>query len=481
MAHPTVLTIDPAKGIYRKIRASLTFGVIVANRSMFPRELVKQGRADVLAVLRELGHNAIVLSENDSEYGSVSNLSDAKKCAELFRKHEDEIDGVIVTLPNFGDEKSVANALRLSKLDVPLLIQAEPDEPNKMRVGLRRDSFCGKISVCANLNQYGIPFTLTKTHTCSVKGDQFKREVADFAAICRVVNGLKGARLGAIGTRPADFNTVRYSEKILERAGISVEPLDLSEVIGRVRAMKTDKAVTQKIEFIRNYVDTVAIPSESLEKIAKLSMVVEQWVQANDLDAVAFQCWTAIEEYLGVAPCTALSIMSSGLIPAACEVDITGSLTMLALELASGASAAILDWNNNYGGDPNKAVVFHCSNLPGDWLINPKMRAHFAESFKPGTSYGPIYGQIAPGPLTYARISTSDATGNMTFYAGEGKFTEQSLETFGAYGVIEIPELQELLRKICKNGFEHHVAMTRGNCAEIIKEAFANYLGMQQI
>jgi L-fucose isomerase-like protein len=479
MTHPTVLTVDLAKGLYRKIRTPLTFGIVIGNRGMFPRELVKQGRSDVLGVLKELGYNAIVLSENESEYGSVANLSDAKKCAELFREHKDEIDGIIIVLPNFGDEKSIANTIRLSKLDVPVLVQAEPDEPNKMKVGLRRDSFCGKISVCANLNQYGIPFTLTENHTCSVKGDQFRRELSNFAAICRVVNGLKGARLGAIGTRPADFNTVRYSEKILELAGISVEPLDLSEVIGRVKAMKDDEAVTQKVEFIKTYVKTTAIPFETLEKIAKLSIVVEQWVEANDLDAVAFQCWTAIEEYLGVAPCTALSMLSSKLIPGACEVDVTGTLTMLALQLASGTSTAILDWNNNYGENPSKAVVFHCSNLPADWLINPKMESHFATSFKPGTSYGPIFGQIAPGPFTYARISTSDTTGNMKFYVGEGKFTDDPLETFGAYGVIEVPELQGLLRKVCKSGFEHHVAVTRGNFAEVLRESFANYLGMQ--
>jgi L-fucose isomerase-like protein len=479
MSRPTALTLDPTRGLYRKLRTSMTFGVIIGNRSMFPRELVRQGREDALSVLNELGHKVIVLSEKDTEYGSVSNFVDAKKCAELFRKHKDEIDGIIITLPNFGDERSIANALRMAKLDVPVLVQAEPDEPDKMRVGKRRDSFCGKISVCSNLNQYGIRFTLTKTHTCSVKGDEFRSEIAKFVAVCRVVNGLRGARLGAIGARPADFNTVRYSEKILERAGVSVEPLDLSEVIGRVTAMQTDDVVTQRMEIIKKYVNTSGIPSESLERIAKLAIVVERWVQANDLDAVAFQCWTAIEEYLHVAPCTAMSLLSSGLIPAACEVDVTGSLTMLALQLASGTSSIILDWNNNYGNDPNKAVAFHCSNLAAEWLINPQMKAHFAESFKPGTAYGPIYGRIAPGPITYARISTSDTTGSVTCYVGEGKFTEEPIETFGGYGVIEIPELQQLLRKICTNGFEHHFAVTRGNVAGILQEAFVNYLGMQ--
>jgi L-fucose isomerase-like protein len=458
---------------------SMTFGLIIGNRSIFPRKLVKQGRDDILEVLIALGHKPIVLSEEDSQYGSVENFADAKKCAELLRKHADEIDGIIVTLPNFGDEKSVANAIRLSGLNVPVLIQAEPDDPERMKVGERRDSFCGKISTCANLHQYGIPYTLTRTHTCSVKGDQFKDEIDNFAAVCRVVNGLRGARLGAIGTRPAAFNTVRYSEKILERAGISVETLDLSEVIGQAKAMEVDEAVTRRVEGISAYTDTGTIPVESLEKIAKLAIVVERWVEANDLDAIAFQCWTAIEEYLGVVPCTVLSILTNGLIPAACEVDVTGALSMLALQLISGTPAAILDWNNNFGDSLDKAVVFHCSSLPADLLTNPKMGVHFSESLKPG--YGVLLGRIPPGPFTFLRVSTSDETGDLTFYAGEGKFTDDPLETFGGYGVIEVINLQGLLRGVCIAGLEHHFALTRGKVAQILREAFVGYLSITPI
>jgi L-fucose isomerase-like protein len=479
MAHPTTLVTDSGKGLLREIRASMTFGVIVGRRAMFPRELAKHGRDDIMSVLRGLGHTVITLTEEDSEYGSVENFADSKKCAALFRHYKDEIDGIVVTLPNFGDERSIANAIRLSGLNVPILVQAEPDEVHRMKVGQRRDSFCGKISVCANLNQYGIPFTLTRSHTCSVNGDRFRDEVAFFAAVCRVVNGLRGARIGAIGARPAAFNTVRYSEKILERFGMSVETLDLSEVVGQVAAMEADEAVTGRMEFIRSYTDSHAIPLESLQKIAKLSLVVERWVRDNELDAVAFQCWSAIEEYLGVAPCTVLSILTSGLIPAACEVDVTGALSMLALQLASGTSTVILDWNNNFGDDPNKAVVFHCSSLPVSWLVSARMESHFSASFKPGSGYGAIHGRIAPGPFSFTRISTRDETGQLAFYVGVGRFTDDPLETFGGYGVIEVEKLQELLRMICVEGFEHHFALTRGNVTEILKEAFIRYLGMQ--
>ena len=477
MTSPFIVSKDPKKGLTREIRNSLTFGVIVGNRPFFPDALAKKGHDDIIEVVESLGHQVIILSEEETPFGTVKTHDDAKKCADLFRFNAHKIDGIIVTLPNFGDEKSIANTIRWADLQVPILIHAESDDPNLMRIGERRDSYCGKISVCSNLRQYNIPFSLTNSHTCPVNSDAFKNDVKTFSAICRVVNGLKQARIGAIGARPAAFNTVRYSEKLLETAGISVETIDLSEIFGQVKALKTDDRVKQRMDIIKSYVQIGdAAPSGSLEKLAKLAIVVEQWIEENELDAIAFQCWTAIEEYLGIAPCAMLSILSNNLIPAACEVDVTGALTMLALELASGSNAALLDWNNNYGDDPNKAVAFHCSNLPADMLENPTMDAHFSESFKKDTAYGAIFGRISPGPFTFARISTDDLVGEIMFYTGEGEFTNDELETFGGFGVIEIPNLQDLIKQICVSGFEHHFAATRGDVAYIVAEALENYL-----
>jgi len=477
MRHPTVLVKDPVKGLMRKIRDSLTFGVIVGNRGSFPDDLAKKGRDDIVQVLKSLGHETIVLSEKDTPFGTVMTHQDARTCSELFKKNADKIDGIIVTLPNFGDEKAVANTLKWANLDVPILIHAEPDDSKYMQQGMRRDSFCGKISVCSNLNQYGIPFTLTTNHTCSIDGDLFKEDLKEFSAICRIVNGLRGARIGAIGARPAAFNTVRYSEKLLEIAGISVETLDLSEVIGQVQALEMNDDIKKRMDAIKSY---VAIgdqaPVGSLEKIAKLSIVVEQWIEDFELDAIAFQCWTAIEKYLGVAPCVILSILSNKNIPAACEVDVTGALSMLALTLASGSAAALLDWNNNYGDNPDKAVAFHCSNLPADLLINPTLDAHFSKNFEANTGYGTVSGRIRPGPFTFARISTDELNGEIVYYTGEGDFTDDELTTFGGYGVMEILGLQDLLKMICLGGFEHHFAATRGEVAHIIEEALETYL-----
>jgi L-fucose isomerase-like protein len=459
-----------------------TFGVLVGNRGFFPAALAQQGREEVLGVLEGQGYKAICLTPQDTKFGVVETLQDSRACAELFRKHREEIEGILVTLPNFGDEKSVANTIRLAGLEVPVLVHAFPDEPAKMMMGGRRDSFCGKISACNNLWQYGIHFSLTREHTVAPSSEAFREDLRDFAATCRIVKGLRNLRVGVIGARPAAFNTVRFSEKLMERAGISVETLDLSEVIGRVARFKpNDPAVKAKLEGIQGYVSTKGVPDASLLKMAQFGVVVDDWMRANDLAGTSVQCWTAMEEFFGVVPCTLMSLMSNNLLPSACETDMVGMVGMYVLQLASETPSAIVDWNNNFGGDPDKAVIFHCSNLPKHFFEDFKMdfQEIIATSVGKDSTFGTVVGKLKAGPLTFCRVSTDDLHGRMRAYAGEGEITPDSLQSFGGYGVVRIPRLQALLQFVCKNGYEHHVAVNRSHYGRAVVEALGNYKGWE--
>jgi L-fucose isomerase-like protein len=289
-------------------------------------------------------------------------------------------------------------------------------------------------------------------------------------------------RVGMLGARTSAFTTVRFSEKLLERQGISVETLDLSEVIGRVdRLGDDDPEVTAKQQSIDAYVDTRHIPATSIVKMAKLGVVVDRWMSASALDATAVQCWTALEEYFGVAPCTLMSMASNSLMPSACETDIAGTVSMYALALASGEPSALVDWNNNYGKDPDKAIVFHCSNLPKKVFVDVKPRmehmAVHSATIPDDQTAGTIFGRIQEHPFTYLRVATDDFQGTLHAYLGEGAFTADPLSTFGGYGVVRVPRLQELMRFICKSGFEHHVAINQANVAGAVYEALSTYLG----
>ena len=474
----------------------ITLGLIVGNRGFFPAHLCNTGRATVLKVLQEEGINVVALTPEETTYGSIESLADAQKCADLFRRHRSEIDGVLVTLPNFGDERAIANALRWAELGVPVLIHAFADEPAKMGVADRRDSFCGKMSACNNLRQYGIKYSLTSLHTVDPESASFRADLHQFASVCRVTRGLKNARIGAIGARPAAFNTVRFSEKLLERAGMSVETLDLSEVFGRTERLDDNAAVVRaKLDAIGAYISTAGVPQPALVKMAKLGAVIDEWMAAQNLSASAIQCWTSLEEYYGVVPCTVMSMMSNGLIPSACETDIAGTVAMMALAYASGKPSAIVDWNNNYGEDPDKAVIFHCSNLPKDIFVaegdvaaaGGVIRADdipvmdfqeiIAGTVGKASTFGTVAGRVKGDPFTYLRISTDDLNGRIIGYVGEGTLTNDPLKTFGGYGVVHVPQMQKLLAYICENGFEHHVAMNLSQTGPAIQEALGKYLG----
>jgi L-fucose isomerase-like protein len=459
-----------------------TLGIIVGNRGFFPAHLCESGRKDILRVMEEEGIETIALPIDATKFGAVESYADAQKCASLFRSRRDEIDGVLVTLPNFGDERAVADTLRLSELNVPVLVHAFNDEADKMTIQYRRDSFCGKMSVCNNLRQYGIRYSLTRLHTADPSGESFREDLRRFAATCRVVRQLKNARIGALGARPAAFNTVRYSEKLLEASGISVETLDLSEALGWVRSMKdSDKPVQDKLSSITGYTTVSGIPNESLMKMAKLGVAIDRWVHEKNLSATAIQCWTALEEFYGVVPCTLMSMMSDSLMPSACETDVAGLVGMYILQSASNKPAALLDWNNNYGNDPDKGVVFHCSNLPKSFFSSQKMdyQEIIAGTVGKENTFGTIVGKIAPGPFSYCRVSTDELRGRMTSYVGEGEFTTDRLDSFGGYGVIAVPRFQALLQYICRQGLEHHVAATRAKVADAIEDALTTYLGWE--
>jgi L-fucose isomerase-like protein len=463
-----------------KHRAASTVAVIIGNREFFPDQLVAEARQDVVRLFDASGVRPLMLSDGETKLGGVETHADARKCAELFQRHRDEIIGLLVVLPNFGDEKGVADVLKLSGLNVPVLIQAYPDDLNQLGVARRRDAFCGKISVCNNLVQAGIKFTLTEKHVTALDSDSFRDDLQRFLAVCRVVRGLRRVRLGAVGARPGAFNTVRYSEKILERHGISVTTVDLSQILGDAGKLKAeDPAVLAKLDEIRAYAPAPGVPLEKLTQMARLGVVLSRWMEANALDATAIQCWTSVQQNFGCNVCTVMSMMSERLMPSACEVDVTGVLTMYAMQLAANSPAAIVDWNNNYGDDEDKCALFHCGNWAKSFLPDIKIASApiLGSTIGISNTYGALEGRTPAGPLTYGRITTADAEGCIRAYIGEGELTDDELNTFGTRAVAHVPRLQRLLRYICTQGFEHHVVMTRSKTAAVLAEAFGNYLG----
>ncbi len=460
------------------------FGIIIGTRAYFNSELAKDVRKEILRIMDECGYDYVILPEDATITGSssIETLEDGMLVAEQFKANREKIDGILVCLPNFGFEIGIINAINEANLNVPVMVQAYDDYNDKVDLDSRRDAFCGKISVCNNLYQYGIPFSDTTLHTYDIYSPMVKADIQKFAGICRVVNGLRHCRLGQIGTRPLGFNTCRASEKLLQRSGITTVPVDLSEILAAAeKVSEDDPKYLEKIQQVSAYAKVPESYAEKLKIQVKFGVAVENWIEKERIDAVAIQCWDSLEQNYGCAACVTMSMLSDKLLPAACETDLAGAISMYALTLASEKPAALADWNNNFADDRNKCVCTHCGNFPKGFIGHNDLKLGplgvLGRTLGKINTFGAVYAKVAGGDFSFFRISTDDPKGTIKAYLGKGEITEDPYGMDGCIAVTKVNNLQKLMKHICHNGFEHHVGLVRSDVVDIIQDAVENYLG----
>lgn len=459
------------------MKQKVTFALAFANRGFMPGELVVEARKDMIKAVTDAGYSYIAMDEQCTRYGGIETRDEGLLYAKWLKEHEGEYDGVIFSMPIFADENGAVMALQ--DAGVPILMQAYPDEIGKMDFKHRRDAYCGKFSVTDVFTQYQVPFTVLKPHVVHPLSDAFQQNIEDFAAICRVVKGMKQFNIGCIGARTTAFKTVRFDEITLQKYGINVESFDLSEVIWKVQHLADDDAaVMAKKERLEGYTDFSNVPEASKTTLAKLFVVIDGYVKQYHLDALTLRCWNEIETILRVCPCVLLSELNDRGIVASCEIDMCSALTMRAMSLASGEPTAVLDWNNNYGDDENKVILFHCGPVAQTLMAGKgTVTAHkMFEKCDPGSGWGTNEGRIKAFPTTISNCQTKD--GQIVIYASEAKFTTDPIEEefFGCAGVCEIPDLQNKLIRLARGGFKHHTSVGVGHMKDILKEAFTTYL-----
>jgi len=455
----------------------MTFALCFSNRGFMPGELIYNAREDMVKAVTAAGYDYIMMDADLTRYGGVETRDEGRLYAEWLAKYRGRYDGVIFSMPIFADENGAIIALQ--DAGVPILMQAYPDEIGKMDFQHRRDAYCGKFSVTDVFCQYNVPFTVLKPHVVHPLSDKFQENLRDFAAICRVVNGMKRFNLGCIGARTTAFKTVRFDEIALQKYGINVESFDLSELFAKVKDKKNDDpAVSAKIQRLKNYSDFSLVPKENMYTLAKVSVVIDQYIKEYRLDALALRCWNEMETYLRICPCVLLSELNDRGIVASCEIDVCSAVTMRAMSLASQGATAVLDWNNNYGEDENKVILFHCGPVAQSLMTGRgTVTEHkmFAKS-DPGSGWGSNEGRIKPMPITISNCQTKD--GKIIVYVSEGKITDDVIERefFGCAGVAKIDDLQNKLIKLARGGFKHHTSICEGHYKEVLKEAFTTYL-----
>lgn len=460
-------------------RKPSTFALFFGNRGFFPASHMERAREELPRVLQSWGYDVVMMPADATRYGAVETVAEGEAYARWLRAHRGKYDGVILSLPNFGDENGAVAALR--DAGVPILIHAYPDELHAMGPDMRRDSFCGKFSIMDVFYQYGIKFTALKPHTVSPASERFRENVAYFDTVCRVANGMSRFVLGAIGARTTPFKTVRIDELALQKHGITVETLDLSSVIARAKSVDVgSEAFQAKATKLRGLTRWNGVPEEAFATIAKLGVVLDEIIDECHLNALALRCWIELQEQLGISPCLLMGDLNDRGLPSACEVDVGSAVAMHALGLASGRPTACLDWNNNYDDDENKCILFHCGPVPPTLMTEPGLvvdHSILATTLGPDRSYGPNVGRIAPVDLTFGNMLTD--SGRLRFYFGEGRITDDPIDKdfFGVAGVAQIENLQDVFLYVGRHGHRHHVNITPGHHAAAIREALADYRG----
>jgi L-fucose isomerase-like protein len=463
--------------IAMKPRFALFFG----NRGLFPASLLMSAREDMARVLGDMGHETLMLDAQVTRHGAVETPAEGAIYARFLKAHEGKYDGVVVCLPNFGDENGTVAALK--NAGVPILIQAYPDDLDKMSLAQRRDAFCGKFSIMDVFHQNGIKFTALKPHTVAPTSQTFAQNIDVFDRVCRTVNGMRNMAVGAVGARTTAFKTVRYDELALQRHGITVEAFDLSDIFARMKTVdETSSAFQEKSTKLKAYSDFSGVSVDAFCKIVQLGVVLDLLVEEYGLSAIGLRCWMEMQQQLGISGCVLLSEMNDRFIAGSCEVDVCNAVVMHALSLASGCAAACLDLNNNYGDDEDKCILFHCGPVPQSMMAKKGRvvgHAIIENSIGPECLYGCNVGRIKATPFTFSSMMTE--SGKLKFYAGDGEFTQDPIpqEFFGCAGVAAIPRLQDVLLYIGKHGHRHHVSVTPGHVIEPLQEALVNYLGYE--
>ena len=456
----------------------ITFALCFGNRGFMPGELILGARKDMAEAVIKAGYDYIMMDEAATRYGAVETRDEGRLYAKWLADNKGKYQGVIFSMPIFVDENGAAEALR--DAGVPILMQAYPDEIGKMDFKHRRDAYCGKFSVTDVFMQYHIPFTVMKPHVVHPLSDIFAQNLADFAGVCRVVNGMKRFTVGCIGARTTAFKTVRFDEIALQKYGITVESFDLSEFVYKVQNMPDDApGLKERADRFKEYTDFSEVPDKNMLTLTKISLIIDEYIKEYHLDAITLRCWNDMETILRVCPCVLLSELNDRGIVASCEIDLCSAITMRAMNLASGKPTTVLDWNNNYGDDENKVILFHCGPVPQSLMSGKGIVTEhkmFAKN-DPGSGWGCNEGRMAAFPMTYSNCRTED--GKLIVYVSEGEMTADPIEEgfFGCGGVAYIPNLEDKLLKLARGGFKHHTSVGVGRLKNMLDEAFTIYLG----
>lgn len=399
--------------------------------------------------------------------GLLFDVADVPKVVERFRS--EGVDALFCPHCNFGTEDAVAELGR--QMGLPLLLWGPRDEaplPDGLRL---RDTQCGLFATSKVLRRFNVPFTYIINST--VDDLVFERGFKNFLGVASVVKALRFMRIGQVDTRPQAFWTVICNEgELLERFGIKVIPRSLVEVTNDTRRIVAERAseVKDTIEDFKQRADVSHIPQDKLQLIAALKLALLDWSRRERLSGVALQCWTALQDALGIMPCFVHSELTSMGLPVACETDIHGAITAVLLQAARmGASPTFFaDLTIRHPKNDNGELLWHCGPFPITLAAEGARRTMGRHYILPGEVPGVGEWRIAGGEITIARFDGDH--GEYSLFLGHARGVEGPY-TRGTYIWVEVNDWPLWEEKIIRGPYIHHVVGIHGHVAPVLYEA----------
>ena len=341
-----------------------TFALYFGNRGLFPEALIASAREEIATAVEKAGFAYLMPPADMTRCGAVETKDEGLTYAAWLKSHEGEYDGIIMSLPNFSDKHgavaAVANATK------PIIIQAYPDEVGKAGLELRRDAYSGKLSICDMLQRHGIPFTVMEPHVVHPSALEFDQNLKDFAAVCRVVNGIRHLTIGVIGAKTAKSKPIRYDEITLQKHGITCKIYDLSELLGRVEQMTDDARIAERMKRFANYTDFSRLSKDKARITVRVSLAIDDIMQDHHLDCITLHCEEEMHSMMGISAHMILNELNDRGIAASREIDPSFAINFTAMRLASKD----FEENHSHSAGESKVTLFHCGPVTPSFVIS---------------------------------------------------------------------------------------------------------------
>jgi L-fucose isomerase-like protein len=419
-------------------------------------------------------------------HGMVASLEDADAVADFFAAKK--VDALVLCPLDFGDERSAAKVAE--RLHVPVLLYAtkEPPAPREPGLGRVSDSYCGTLSMASALHRRKVIF-----HYAGIffpDEPAFLEEVRTFVAAVAVVKGLRYARIGQVGVRPATFETVGYDESALvEKFGQNVIYTELADVVRAAGDYAGDDArVLQAVADVRASMSQIAISDHSLLEAARFEVALADFWARSRLSALAVQCWPSLQAQMGISMCAVQGRLTAQGMLTSCEADVLGALAMLtSYQSAMGSTVPhFIDWTIQHRENPNRLLAWHCGNAPACLAKDPARIALRSRRDMTGTmpiperdpQAGLAQFQIRPGRVTFCRLVEYDNQWKMLVASGEIVPSEETLA--GTWAWVQVKDHEKLYRTLVEEGFVHHASMIHGDQTRALLLA-CTFLGIRTV